>query len=85
MTIYTADLGFDVLQFRANFAEAADTIEYEAEGEWHGTQYNVAAARHCPVQALRLIVESLGRDYYGHDEGDLDAVLDGVEPEPEEE
>ena len=64
-TIYTADLGFDTIRFRADLSQASAPITLvNDEGEETATQYQTADARHDVRQALMLAIGACGRDYY---------------------
>ena len=97
---YTADLGFDILVLEMNLSEASAPIKYfemdlsgesapikyaDDDVEAQSTPYTTADARHDASQALRLVVEYLGADYYADPSSELsadeqlDQLLDGVE------
>lgn len=92
MSIYSADLGFDMFRFRCDFAQASSPLlTQDADGEWHSTPYQVADARHDRYRALRLLVEYSGRDYYAapddwrEDSEILDELLGDVDVDVVEE
>jgi hypothetical protein len=79
---YRVRLTFGSFLFRADFSQAASSIEVnhdpdEDEDSWGPTPVQVADARHEPEQAARLLVEDCGPDYYARpDDGrDSDEIL----------
>lgn len=79
-TTYTYRMPWgEVLKIRADLSQASAPIQIEGdEDEWTTTQYQTADARHREQDMLRLVIESLGRDWYGYEDGDLDAAIDGA-------
>ncbi len=67
MTTYKGTMNFDTLYLRADFSEASCQIEYETDGEWESSPYQVADACHDVETAYRLVIGWLGPDYYGYD------------------
>lgn len=91
MSTFSADLGFDIVRFSCDLAQASSPIRVQdGDGDWQSTPYQVADARHDEYRALRLVVEYSGRDYYADpndsrsDDEILDDILDGVEIERED-
>lgn len=81
---HTYNLGFDVLVITGNFSQASSPIGYMVDSEEVNTPFQVADARHDPKEALRLVVEWLGTDYYGED-GDVDSIVAEAEENEEDE
>jgi len=48
----------ETIEIRADFAQASSPLEVRYDGgDWVGTQYQVADARHRESEALRLVLE----------------------------
>ena len=80
MAIYTYRMPWgEILKIKADLSQASAPIQIEGdEGEWTTTQYQTADARHREQDMLRLAVECLGPDWYGHGDGDFEAALNGA-------
>jgi len=47
----------EIIEIRADFAQASSPLEVRYDGgDWVGTQYQVADARHRESEALRLVL-----------------------------
>ena len=79
MTTYTIRLNWgDTIQFAANLVEASATIYLIADdGERMPTQWQTADARHRPEIAARLVLRSLGSDFWASPDVSRDRSADG--------
>ena len=49
----------EIIEIRADFAQASSPLQVRYDGgDWVGTQYQVADARHRPQEALRLVIRT---------------------------
>lgn len=81
MTTYKGVLSFDEIIISANFANAASQILTKTDEGFIPTQYQIADCFHDVEEAFRLIIKDMGRDYYGHDDGDLEKCMEEIEIE----
>lgn len=81
MTIYTAKVPWgETLKFDADLSRAEMPIRYADGKEWISTPYQTGDARHDAANAVRLLLDYFGSDYYQHpdDARDPDTVLDEI-------
>ena len=55
----TAEIFGDTYALRADWADAASNIEFDREGDWHPTGYQVANFCHSDTAAMRQHLEEI--------------------------